>query len=246
MSLMNQTIETLKQLRNHGMAKEFENISSNPNLRPSSFEEGMARCVQREIDDRENKRLSRNLKAAKLRYPNACIEDIEFRPDRGLDRDLVAYLAGGDWIDRDQNVILTGLAGVGKTYKANALGNQALRQGRTVSYKRYVPLIEEIELALATGALAKLKAKLCKPDLLIIDDWAIAPMTPVARVHLLDVIEERSGNGSLIITAQLPVSGWHDFIGEPTIADAILDRVVHRAHQIELKGESMRKLKESV
>ena len=246
MSTNEQTLQGLTQLRLSGMQNEYELILSNPKLKPDSQEALLARLTQAELDWREKKRLKGAFKTAKLRIANACIENVDFSMARGLDREVVASLARCEWIGRNQNVILTGCSGTGKTHLACALGNQAVRQGYTVLYKRLTQLLEELELAQASGTLAKVRARIAKANLLILDDWGISPITATSRLHLLDVIEQRTGNGSLIITAQLPLTAWYDYIGEPTIADAILDRVVHRAHKIELRGESMRKLKESV
>lgn len=246
MSLVEQTKQSLNKLRLNGMQNEYELILSNPKLKPDSQEGLLARLTQAELDWREKKRLERTFCTAKLRIANACVENVDFSSARGLDRDVLTSLAGCDWVGRSQNVILTGCSGTGKTHLACALGNQAVRRGYTVLYKRLTQLLEELELAQASGTLAKVRAKIAKVNLLIMDDWGIAPMSSSSRLHLLDVVEQRAGNGSLIITAQLPVAAWHDYIGEPTIADAILDRIVHRAHKIELRGESMRKLKESV
>lgn len=246
MSINEQTLQGLSKLRLGGMQNEYELILGNPTLKPDSQEALVARLTQAELDWREKKRLERTFKAAKLRIASACIENVDFSTARGLDREVISGLAGCEWINRSQNVILTGCSGTGKTHLACALGNQAVRKGYTVLYKRLTQLLEELELAHASGTLAKARARIAKVDLLILDDWGISPMSATSRLSLLDVIEQRTGTDSLIITAQLPLTAWYDYIGEPTIADAILDRVVHRAHKIELRGESMRKLKESV
>ena len=193
-----------------------------------------------EIHDRENRRLKRLLKAAKFKV-SACPEDIKYTTRRGLDRQVVTNLTTCDWIQKSLNTIITGPTGVGKTWLACALGQQAARKGFSVMYKRLSRLLEELEIAYGDGSLAKERAKIAKMDLLILDDWALAPVTARGRHELLEIVDDRIGTASIMITSQLPVDQWHEYIGEPTVADAILDRLVHRAHRIELRGESMRK-----
>lgn len=246
MSITEQTLSTMDQLRMPGAHHEYNLMLSNPSLIPQDRDAFLARILQAEVDSREQARLKRNYKSARLRISNACVENLDFSVSRGLDREVLSNLSHCGWIDRSQHVIITGPSGTGKTHVACALADQAIRHGYTVLYKRFTQLLEELDLAEASGELAKVRARIAKVNLLALDDLGISPMTAKSRLHLLDVIEQRAGNGSLIITAQLPISGWYDYIGEPTIADAILDRVIHRAHKIELRGESMRKLRESV
>src|SRR5690606_2086545 len=181
------------------------------------------------------------LREAKLKYPSAYPEDIDYVANRGLDRQMVASLLNCDWIDRFQHVVITGPTGVGKTHLGCTFAHQAARRGNRVLYCRQSRYLEEIEIARADGTLPKLRARVGRMKLLIIDDWGIAPLTPRARQDLLEVVEDRTSVGSLLITSQLPVEQWHDWIGEPTLADAILDRIVHRAHRITLRGDSLRK-----
>jgi len=238
--LRRQTMDGLKALRLHGMAKAIDEQSTNTATQELSFDERLGLLVNAEVHDRENRRLARLLKAAKFKV-SACPEDINYKAHRGLDRQVMANLGTCDWVNKSLNTILTGPTGVGKTWIACALGQQAARKGLSVLYKRLSRLMEDLEIAYGDGSLAKERAKIAKTDLLILDDWALAPLTARGRHELLELIDDRIGTGSILITSQLPIEQWHDYIGEPTVADAILDRLVHRAHRIELHGESLRK-----
>lgn len=191
--------------------------------------------------DRHNKRLARNLREAKLRIGQACLEDLDYVPARKLDKKRIHELATCRWIAEHQNVVLTGPTGVGKTYLACALAQQACRHGYRALYRRASRLFDELTLARAAGSYARLLNRLARTDLLVIDDWGLAAVGDLERRDLLDVMEDRDGNRSTIMTSQLPVEKWHDHLGDPTVADAICDRLLHRAHRIVLQGPSRRK-----
>lgn len=242
--LTQDTLRKLNEIKLFGMARGFENQLAGTTAGPLSFEERFGLLVDQEITWRENRRLQRLLQLAKLRE-NACVEDIDFRPGRGLERAEVASLALGNWIRHGQNLILTGPTGGGKTWLACALGNQACRQGLSVSFLRLPLLLEDLAVSHGDGSFRKRLMQLAKVELLILDDFGMAALNAIGRNDLLEVIECRSGARSTLITSQLPVDRWHDYLsgGNPTVADAILDRLVSGAHRIELKGESMRKLR---
>ncbi|CAG0909533.1 unnamed protein product, partial [Darwinula stevensoni] len=187
------------------------------------------------------KRLARLLKAAKLKVSSACIEDIDWRSSRGLDRQLIAQLTSCDWLRHGHNVLITGATGVGKTWLACALGQQAARSGFTVLYLRAPRMLEELRVAHGDGSFTRRLAQLARTDLLVIDDFAIAPISASERNDLLELLDDRVGSKATLITSQLPVNSWHEWLNDPTLADAILDRIVHSAHKIGLKGESMRR-----
>lgn len=239
-TLIEQTLADLRELRLQGMAQAVEDQRSDIDVQELPFIDRLAMTVQREKLFRDTRKQDRLRRQAKFKQ-DACLEDIRYESSRGLDRELVANLMSCDYLAKSRNVIATGATGVGKSYLACALGNQAIRRGYSASYNRLSLLLEALEIAYGDGSLGKLRAKLAKVDLLILDDWALAPLTSRGRYELLELIDSRVGSGSVIITSQLPVDQWHDYIGEPTVADAILDRLVHSAHLIELKGESMRK-----
>ena len=234
------TLEKLYALRLTGMARAFEQQLAQPAAQSLSFEERFALLLEQEILYRDNRRLARLLKAAKLRL-NACVEDIDYRHPRGIDRPLLSTLASGQWIERHQNLTITGPTGSGKTYLACALGNQACRQGRSVRYLRLPRLFESLRIAHGDGSYPRLMNQLAKTDLLILDDWGIPKMAAAQRNDLLELIEDRHGLRATLIAGQLPVEHWHEYIGEATLADAILDRLLHNAHRLPLKGESLRK-----
>ena len=199
--------------------------------------------LDREAAMRADKRLANRLRAAKLRFHDACIEDIDFASERGLDRRNILSLADGAWLKAHENLIVTGQTGTGKTWLGCAFGHQAARLDHTVLYTRMPRLFEDLAMARLDGRLPKLIDKLARVQLLILDDWGTHSLNDRQRLDLLEICEERYRRKSTLITAQVPIAKWHDLIGEPTIADAILDRVIHNAHRITLKGESMRKTK---
>ena len=197
--------------------------------------------IDREVTERENKRLVTRLKFASLRQ-TAIIEDIDLRSTRGIDRAFFAKLVDGDWISRKHNLLITGATGTGKSWIACALGHKACRDNRSVLYHRLPRLFEAVALARGDGRYARLLKALSRVDLLILDDWGLAPLTGEQRRDLLEIVDDRHQRGSTIITSQVPVENWHDVVADPTIADAVLDRIVHNAHRLDLKGESMRKI----
>lgn len=234
------TLEQLRTLRLDGIVHALQDPATTSAAASLPFEERLALLVQREIDWRDAKRLTRLLKAARLKVSGACIEDINWRASRGLDRALVTTLAGGDWLRHGHNVLITGATGVGKTWIACALAQQAARLGFTVLYARAPRLLEELRVAHGDGSFGRRLAQLARIDLLALDDFAIAPITAGERNDLLELLDDRVGSRSTLITSQLPVNAWHAWLDEPTLADAILDRIVHTAHRIALKGKSMR------
>lgn len=234
------TLEQLRTLRLDGMVHALQDAATTSAAASLPFEERLALLVQREIDWRDTKRLVRLLKAARLKVSGACIEDINWRASRGLDRTLITTLAGGDWLRHGHNVLITGATGVGKTWIACALAQQAARLGFSVLYARAPRLLEELRVAHGDGSFGRRLAQLARIDLLALDDFAIAPISPGERNDLLELLDDRVGSHSTLITSQLPVNAWHAWLDEPTLADAILDRIVHTAHRITLKGKSMR------
>ena len=235
------TIEKLRGMRLGTMADAWLTQREQPKVHELDFDTRFGLLVDAEHLARDNKRLTRALRAAKLRLPNACIEDIDFAPKRELDRAAVRQLGTCSWIALHANVIITGATGTGKSYLACALGQQACRSGYRVSYRRMPRLIEELALAHADGTYTRLLGRLAKVDVLVLDDWGIAPLREQERRDMLEIVEDRHGARATIITSQLPVENWHDYVGDPTIADALLDRVVHTAHRIKLKGPTRRK-----
>ena len=238
--LNNQTLEKLHTLKLTGMADALELQQQQPQIDELAFEERLALLVDHELLHRENRRMARLLRNAKLRI-NACIEDIDYRHQRGMKRAEMATLITCDWIQRHHNLCLTGPTGTGKTWLACALGNQACRQGLSVRYLRLPRLFETLHIAHADGSYPRLMNQLAKTQLLILDDWAIGPVNAAQRGDLMEIIEERHGRQATLIASQLPIDHWHDYIGDATLADAILDRVLHNAYRLALKGESMRK-----
>ena len=238
--LLEQTLTQLRELRLTGMADALDEQQAVPDVQSLSFEDRLALLVEREATVRQDRRLSRLLGQAKLRLP-ATIEDLDFRSPRGLDRSVILRLVGCDWIRNHQVVLITGATGTGKTYLACALAQAACRQGISSRYLRLTQLIEDMALARADGSYPKLMNRLQKTALLVIDDYGMAPLNQTERRDLLEVIEDRSGRRATLLASQLPLEHWHEVIGDATFADAILDRLVHHAHRISLKGASMRR-----
>jgi DNA replication protein DnaC len=237
------TIEKLKALRLDALADAWQQQQAEPGIAKLSFDERLAMLVDAEWMHRENKRLTRCLKEAKLRLSQACIEDVDYPARRELDRAVIRQLATCRWVAEHQDIVVTGATGTGKTYIACALAHQACRKGHRAIYRRASRLADELALARADGSYARLLTKLARADVLVIDDWGHAPMKDQERRDLVEILDDRHGLRSTIMTSQLPVAKWHDHIGDPTNADAICDRVLHGAHRITLKGPSRRKEK---
>ena len=238
--LIHPTAERLRGLGLAAMADAFTELQGTAEATGLSREDWLGLLVDREATSRENKRLARRLREAKLRQA-AVVEDTDFRTPRGLDRALFLKLAGCSWIREHAHVVIGGPTGVGKSWLACALGHKACREGYSVLYKRAPRLFADLATARGEGRLPRLLAALERTRLLIIDDWGPEPLNAEQRRDLLEIIDDRYDKGSLLITSQVPVSRWHEVIGDMTLGDAILDRVVHRAHRLELKGASLRK-----
>ena len=235
------TIEKLRKLRLEAMATSYREQQHTPDSGELSFDERFGLLVDAEFLARENKRLTTRLREAKLKLSQACVEDIDYPAKRELDKGVIRQLAGCRWVEEHQHVLITGLTGTGKTYLACALVNQACRKGYRALYYRASRLFDDLVLARATGTHARLLAKLARVDVLALDDWGLRPIGEQERHDWLEILEDRYGARSTIVTSQLPPEQWHDRIGEPTLADAILDRLLHRAHRIALQGASRRK-----
>jgi len=238
--LTHPTIDKLETLRLSGMVGALREQWKTPDINQLSFEERLGLLTDREVDVRETKRLQSRLKKAKLRQ-SASLEDIDYRQPRGLDKSLIIKLADCQWISKHQNLIVTGPTGAGKSYLACAFAQKACREGYNTSYVRMSRLFEDLGLAKGDGRYSKILASLAKTDLLVLDDYGLAKLTREHRHDLLEILEDRYGVRSTLVTSQLPLEHWHEQIGDPTLADAIMDRLVHNAHKIQLKGGSMRK-----
>lgn len=239
--LTHPTLDQMAALGLTGMADAWKALAEQDSGQALERNEWLGLMLDREAAARADKRFANRLRNAKMRFPNACIEDVDFAASRGLDRRQILSLAQGDWIKAREQIILTGQTGTGKTWLACAFAHQAARLDHSVSYVRMPRLFEDMAMARLDGRFPRLVDKLARVQLLVLDDWGTHGLTDQQRLDLLELFEERYQRRSTIITAQLPVSGWHTMIGEPTIADAILDRIVHNAHRIELKGDSMRR-----
>jgi len=240
--LIHPLLDKLQALRFIGILTALQEQLNTGDIDQLSFEERLGLLVDREMIERENRRLKTRLSKAKLRI-NACVEDVDFRHKRGLDKSMFMQLTSCQWLKQAHNVIVVGPTGVGKTYLACALAQKACRQGFTVRYWRLPRLLQELAIAKGDGRYEKLLKGLARTDLLLIDDWGLSKLIKEQRHDLLEIFEDRHGLRSTLIAGQLPVEHWHEIIGEPTLADAILDRLVHNAYKFTLKGESMRKNK---
>lgn len=240
--LIQQTLERLHELRLTGMAQALEEQMRMSDMGGLTFEDRLALLLERELTFREDRRLTRLLQMAKLRLP-AVAEDLDFRSPRGLDKGVVLRLLGGQWVHDHESVLISGPTGTGKSYLACALGHSACRHGFSARYYRFSRLLGDLALARADGSYAKLLDRLARTQLLILDDFGLATLADSERRDLLELLEDRYGRRATLVTSQLPFDHWHAVVGDATFADAILDRLVHHAHRITLKGASMRRTK---
>lgn len=239
--LIHPTIDKLTSMRLTGMAKGLRAQLENPEIHNLPFEDRLSIIVDMEFMERERRQLATRLNSAKMRQ-NAVLEDLDTRPSRAIDRSLLASLSTCHWVKKHLNLLITGATGVGKTWLSCALSHNACRLGINAVYHRLPALMQDLELARHDGRHKKVMKSIAKAELLVLDDWGIAPMSPEQLRDLLEIIDERYQKASTLITSQLPVANWHEAFNDPTMADAILDRVVHNAYKIELEGDSMRKL----
>ena len=235
------TFDQLRELRLAGMAAAFTEMQGNPQAEQLGHPEWLALLLDREAAERQSRRLLYRLRNARLRHSQASIEDVDYRFPRCLDRSLFQQLTTGNWIAEKHNLIIVGPCGIGKSWLACALGQMACRQDRSVLYKRVPRLFAELEMGRGDGRYPRLFRALTRAELLILDDWGPERLNADQRRDMLEIIEDRHGTAATLITSQLPVASWHEVIGEPTFADAILDRIVHNAYRLELDGESLRK-----
>lgn len=238
--LLHPTLEKLTSLRFTGMAAALDEQMQMNSLVDLGFEERLGILLDREMAVRQTRRMNTRLRKARLRQ-DGCIEDINFRHPRGLDKSLVMRLAGCEWIKEHNNLIITGPTGVGKTYLACAFAQKACREGYSTIYLRMTKLFEDLAVSKGDGRYLKLLASFAKADLLVLDDYGLEQLGRDQRHDLLEILEDRHGLKSTLVTSQLPIDHWHEQIGDPTLADAILDRLVHSAHKMKLNGDSMRK-----
>ena len=240
--LIHPMLDKLQILRFLGMLSALEEQMKMPDIEKLSFDERFGLLIDREMIDRQNRRFKTRLRKAKLRQ-NACLEDIDFRHPRGLDKSLMLQLASGQWIKEANNLLIIGPTGVGKTYLACALAHKACQLDYSALYFRLPRLLQQLDIAKGDGRYGKLLKNFAKTNLLVIDDWGLKKLIKEQSHDLLEIFEDRHRLRSVLITSQLPVDHWHEIIGNPTLADAILDRLVHNSYRINLKGESMRKKK---
>lgn len=233
--------DQLKTLRCQGMLEALQEQLLMADINRLSFDERFGLLLERECILRDSRRLTNRLRQARLKIVDACLEDVDYQSSRGLSKMVLNRLSQCQWVSRKENVLITGPTGIGKTYLGCAFANQACRQGFSARYVRLPKLLQTIVIAKGDGTYIKMMELLAKTSLLILDDWGVAPMTDCNRRDLLELMDDRYNQSSTIITSQLPVSLWHESIGDATLGDAILDRLVHNAHRIELAGDSMRK-----
>ena len=237
--MLHQSVEKLRTMRLTGMARALEEQLTQADIGRLTFDERLAMLIDREEVDRHNAALAQRLRLARLRQA-ACLEDIDYRKPRGLDRALLRSLAAGRWLAEHNNVLVLGQTGTGKSFISCALGNQAARDGHSVRYQRLPRLLDDLAMGRAEGRYASMLARLAKIKLLILDDWLMAKLTSDQRRDLMEVIDDRHQRGSTVLATQIPLDRWHEQIGDPTYGDAILDRLIHNAYRIELRGPSIR------
>jgi DNA replication protein DnaC len=238
--MMHHTIAQLRTLKLDGLATALEEQLAQPDMGALSFEERLTLLIERELHHRQDRRLERLLKNARLKYSQAMIEDIDSRPGRGIERRDLMSLALGDWVDTGHSLLITGPTGAGKSWLACALAQYACRRGYSALYQRVPRMQEELRIRHGSGAFGKWLLQLAKTDVLILDDWGMGAIDSATRSDLLEIIDDRAASRATIITSQLPIEHWHAWIGDPTIADAILDRLMQRQHRITLTGDSLR------
>lgn len=238
--MMHTTLAQLRTLKLDGLVVALEEQLTQPGMAAMSFEERLALLIDREVHHRDARRQERLLKAAKLKYPKAAIEDLDSRPGRGIDRKAIMSLALGNWVEAGHSLLITGATGAGKSWLACALAQYACRRGHSAYYQRVPRLAEELAIRHGSGSFGKWLLQLAKVDVLLLDDWGMATLDAATRADLLEIIDDRAGQRATLITSQLPVDHWHTWIGDATIADAILDRIMQHHHRIKLTGESLR------
>ncbi len=241
--MLNNTLARLRELRLAGMVAAIEEQATHSGSSALGFEERLALLVDREVNHRADKRVAGLLKRAKLKYPQACIEDVDTRPGRGIDRATITSLALSSWVEQATTLTINGPTGSGKTWLACALAHHACRRGYSALYMRVPRMAEDLRILHGNGGFATWLAALARIDVLILDDWAVAPLDPATRADMLEIIDDRAGTRATILTTQLPVEHWHGWIGDPTIADAILDRLLAKEQRIALTGDSLRPAK---
>lgn len=243
--LINTTVHKIQELRLHAMAKAFKDQLECPGINDLSFEDRLGLLIDSEITARDNRRIQTRLRSAKLQQ-TACLEDIDYYAARDLNKSLLTGLAQCQWVASHQNISIVGPCGTGKTFLACALGHKACLSGYTVSYCRIPRLLSELQVGKGDGQYNKRIQELAKTDVLILDDFGLSVLTDEQRRDLLEILDDRHNQRSTIITSQIPIKLWHETIGDPTLADAILDRLIHNTHRLEMKGESMRKTRSTL